>query len=233
MSNLDQKKKFLKTNLLELILSIPKTIFFNFKVLPIKNAIKIPCVVSYKVKLRGINKNSFIFEKLPSQTGSIRIGFGKSASGERETKKSLLSITNGKIIVKDVIGLSQGCVFVVNDSTLFLGKNFRCNYSATIVSTNSNITIGDNVVLGWNVTIRNIDGHFIIDDGIEKQNHAPITIGDHTWICAKATILKGINIGKNNVIAYGSLLTKSSGENNVIYGGTPASIIKKHINWRE
>ncbi len=31
----------------------------------------------------------------------------------------------------------------------------------------------------------------------------------------------------------GSLLTKATGENNVLYGGVPASIIKKDINWKE
>lgn len=32
-------KKFLKTHLVEIIMSIPKTIYFNFKVLPISQAI--------------------------------------------------------------------------------------------------------------------------------------------------------------------------------------------------
>jgi acetyltransferase-like isoleucine patch superfamily enzyme len=231
--NNNKRNTFLKNNFLELFISIPKTLFFNFKLLPIKYAIRIPCIVSYKVKLKGINRNNFIFEQLPSHFGSIRIGFGKSASGERESKKGLIAITNGKIIVKDVIGLSQGCVIVVNNSNLYLGKNFKCNYSTTIVSTNSDIKFGDDVVCGWNVTIRNIDGHFIIDKGKVKQNNSPIKIGDHSWICAKSTILKGVTLGENNVVAYGSLLTKATGENNVLYGGVPASIIKKDINWKE
>lgn len=48
-------KRFLKTHLIEIIMSIPKTIYFNFKVLPVTQAIRLPYIVSYHVKLSGIN----------------------------------------------------------------------------------------------------------------------------------------------------------------------------------
>ena len=38
-------KKFLKTHLVEIIMSIPKTIYFNFKVLPVSQAIKFPYIL--------------------------------------------------------------------------------------------------------------------------------------------------------------------------------------------
>ena len=46
-------KQFIRENIAEILFSIPKTIFFNFKVLPIKSAIKMPFVVSYHVKMGG------------------------------------------------------------------------------------------------------------------------------------------------------------------------------------
>ena len=49
-------KRFLKTHLIEIIMSIPKTIYFNFKVLPVKQALRLPYIVSYHVKLSGINR---------------------------------------------------------------------------------------------------------------------------------------------------------------------------------
>lgn len=53
----------------------------------------------------------------------------------------------------------------MNNATLALGDKFRCNYSTTIDCSDSNIEIGDNVVLGWNTTIKNNDGHYIIENG--------------------------------------------------------------------
>lgn len=49
----DYTKHFIKENIIEIFLSIPKTILFNFKVLPLKNAIKMPFIVSYHVRMGG------------------------------------------------------------------------------------------------------------------------------------------------------------------------------------
>lgn len=46
-------KRFIKKNIVEILLSIPKTVLFNFKVLPVESAIKMPFVVSYHVRLGG------------------------------------------------------------------------------------------------------------------------------------------------------------------------------------
>ena len=54
----------------------------------------------------------------------------------------------------------------------------------------------------------------------------PIYIMDNVWIGMDATILKGITIGENSIIAAGSLVTKDV-EPNTIVGGNPATIIKK------
>ena len=39
-----------------------KTIYFNFKVLPVKQALRLPYIVSYHVKLSGINRKN-VFDK--------------------------------------------------------------------------------------------------------------------------------------------------------------------------
>ena len=88
-------KKFLKTHLVEIIISIPKTIYFNFKVLPISQAIKFPYIVSYHVKLSGINRKTFLTNDKDLSTCSMRIGFGDSITSRRESPKSLLCVERG------------------------------------------------------------------------------------------------------------------------------------------
>lgn len=46
-------KHFIRENIVKILLSIPKAVIFNFKVLPVKSAIKMPFIVSYNVKLGG------------------------------------------------------------------------------------------------------------------------------------------------------------------------------------
>ena len=52
----------------------------------------------------------------------------------------------------------------------------------------------------------------------------PITIGDNCWIGGSATIVPGVTLGNNVVVAAG--VTKSFGDN-VVIGGNPAKIIKE------
>src|SRR5699024_12336107 len=47
---------------------------------------------------------------------------------------------------------------------------------------------------------------------------SPITIGDNCWIGGNATIIGGVTLGDNVVVAAGATVTKSFGDNVVIGG---------------
>lgn len=161
-SNMD----FIVKNLFHLLLSIPNTLVFNFKVLPIKHAIKCPFIVSYRVRFKGVNRNTFVVLNQNMRTASCRIGFGSTVGNRRESKKGeIVILGNGRIVCNGKIGLSEGCILIASDATLTLGDNFRCNYSTTIDCAGSDIVFGKDVVCGWNVTFKNSDGHYIVNRG--------------------------------------------------------------------
>ena len=227
---------FLKSHLFEIILSIPKTVYFNFRVLPFRKAIRMPFIVSKNIKLEGVNRDTFVVNETHGSlaTASMRIGFGESKNARRESSKGLISIgKNGKIVVGSGLGLSQGCVLIANEARLTLGDNFRCNYSTTIDCYGEDITIGNDVVCGWNVTIRNGDGHRIIYNGNANPLSKTIYIDNHVWICANATVLKGTHILSDSIVAYGSLLTKTIDKERVLYGGVPAKVLREGVSWEE
>jgi acetyltransferase-like isoleucine patch superfamily enzyme len=53
-----------------------------------------------------------------------------------------------------------------------------------------------------------------------------IKIGRNCWIGAKVTVLDGVTIGDNCILAAGAVISKSFGDNKVI-GGVPAKVIKE------
>ncbi len=55
---------------------------------------------------------------------------------------------------------------------------------------------------------------------------APVEIGNGVWVGAHATILSGVTIGDNAVIAAGAVVTKDVPANAVV-GGVPAQTIKQ------
>jgi acetyltransferase-like isoleucine patch superfamily enzyme len=58
-----------------------------------------------------------------------------------------------------------------------------------------------------------------------------VVIGDHVWIAAHAIVLKGVEIGRDSIVAAGAVVTRSCGPG-VILAGNPAAIIKEGVTWR-
>jgi acetyltransferase-like isoleucine patch superfamily enzyme len=54
---------------------------------------------------------------------------------------------------------------------------------------------------------------------------APIVIGRNVWIAAGATIIGGVTVGENSVIAAGSVVTRDVPADTLI-GGNPARVIR-------
>ena len=94
------------------------------------------------------------------------------------------------------------------------------------------ISIGDGCAIARNVLIMDFDAHAITyEDGSQNRVTAPISIGNHVWIGAGATILKGVTIGDNAIIGAGSVVTKDVPPNTIV-AGNPAHIIRQRIEWR-
>jgi len=88
------------------------------------------------------------------------------------------------------------------------------------------IFIGDNISLAGNnfiLTHSNPYKHF---ENVFDSYVAPVIIKNGAWISVGATILPGVTIGENSVIAAGAVVTKDIPDN-VIAGGVPAKVIKE------
>ena len=86
------------------------------------------------------------------------------------------------------------------------------------------IEIGDNALIGQQVVIATLN-HDLAPDKRANMIPAPVKIGKNVWIGAHATILAGVTIGDNAVVAAGAVVTKDVPANSVV-GGVPAKIIK-------
>ena len=86
------------------------------------------------------------------------------------------------------------------------------------------IEIGDNSLIGQQVVIATLNHDL---NPVKRKNMlpSPVKIGNNVWIGAHATILAGVTIGDNAVVAAGAVVTKDV-QANVVVGGVPAKIIK-------
>lgn len=107
---------------------------------------------------------------------------------------------------------------------IVIGKNVFIN-SGCHFQDQGGIILHDNVLIGHNVVLATLNHG--LDKTLRANLHpAPIIIGRNVWIGANSTILPGVVIGENAIIAAGAVVTKSV-EANVIVGGVPAKMIKR------
>ena len=95
----------------------------------------------------------------------------------------------------------------------------------------SDITIGDNVMIGANTKI--IDHDFHSSNYIERRTDArdheisrPVSIGDDVFIGCNSIILKGTKIGDRCTVGAGSVVSGVF-EDDCLIAGNPARVIKK------
>ena len=116
---------------------------------------------------------------------------------------------------------------IVNGGKLTIGQG-AANVGLTIMCAKE-VTIGNGVRIGRNVSIRDWNGpHVIVND--TYLNHAPVKIGDHVWLCTGCSIMPGVTIGEGSVVATNAVVTKDVPPYSLV-AGTPAKVIRSNIEW--
>jgi len=126
------------------------------------------------------------------------------------------------------------------------GKDFQVA-SSVYFNTLCGIKIGNNVYIAHNTVIIGLDliieneviigpncvisgGNHVLNNGSFRfgvSEIARITIEKGAWVSANCTLIGGAILPQRSILAAGGVLTKPYKEDNSIYGGIPASLIKK------
>jgi acetyltransferase-like isoleucine patch superfamily enzyme len=104
-----------------------------------------------------------------------------------------------------------------------IGKNVFINFDCVFLDLGG-ITIEDNVQIAPKVSLLS-EGHPTSPADRHSLIPKPIHIKKNAWIGAGATILQGVTIGENAVVAAGSVVSKDVPDNTIV-GGIPAKFIK-------
>jgi len=105
-----------------------------------------------------------------------------------------------------------------------IGKNVFLNTGCSFQD-RGGISIGDGSMIGMNVAIATLN-HGLDLETRNTTFPSPVVIGKNVWIGSNATILPGVTIGDNSVVAAGAVVTKDVQENTVV-AGVPAKFLKK------
>lgn len=89
------------------------------------------------------------------------------------------------------------------------------------LSSKAALELGERVWIGPGSRVFDADQHDL--DADRRQQITPIRIGDHCWIAADVTILRGVEIGEHSVVGTRSLVTRSLPPHSLAYGH-PAAV---------
>lgn len=138
-------------------------------------------------------------------------------------------IDNDVIVVEDLKiyvheqGLNR-TITIGEKTTFFKSRIF--NYD-----NDSSVTIGKDCMFAYNTTVYNTDSHSVFQNGKLINKAENLIIGDHVWVCENAEILKNSTVPNGCVVAKNALLSGRFEEENAIFAGVGAKVIKKDIVW--
>ena len=139
---------------------------------------------------------------------NIRIGKCSTIISEPDQRTRIavwgLEPGEGKITIGDYVLISPGCR----------------------ISSCVEISIGDSTMLANGVYITDSDWHSIYDRIKRPTEPTPVIIEKNVWLGDNCTILKGVTIGENSIVASKAVVTKDVPAN-VIVAGNPAKVVKE------
>lgn len=179
-------------------------------------------ILKHRVTLQGKQYDKYLF----SQDSSVSLVDGS---------------TNKDIVLGDKVWM-WGRLASQSGGKISLGNYSKIGHGTSICAVES-IKIGDYTAIADNVHIMDNNNHpvnpdyrkFMRINGDDESrlwkhsDHKAIIIGENCWIGRNVSILKGVTIGDNSVIAANSVVTKSIPAN-CIAAGNPAKVVKTDIN---
>ena len=105
-----------------------------------------------------------------------------------------------------------------------VGRNVFVNQNCTFYDLGG-LDIRDDVLIGPNVSIITAVHPLEPSKRRAATIGKPIVIEKNVWIAAGATIIGGVTVGENSVVAAGSVVTRDVPPNTLV-GGNPARVIR-------
>ncbi|TDS07554.1 DapH/DapD/GlmU-related protein [Sphingobacterium paludis] len=183
-------------------------------------------------------KTAAIFERLRNQE-SVPFSdpqYAKIGEACGHTKKILVQMnsTADPATIRDLLSQITGSS-IDETTTVFtplhinygkhttIGKNVFINFDCVFLDLGG-ITIEDSVLIAPKVSLLS-EGHPLTPGRRATLTAGHIHIKKNAWIGAGATILQGVTIGENAIVAAGAIVSKDVPDN-MIVGGIPAKIMK-------
>lgn len=213
-------------------LNIPYTLYFNFRSMPFKQAIKCPVYIYGFPRFYNLSGKVICPGKI--KKGMVRINIQNCFYAGPENGSGQTEICNqGTIIFRGEARFGCGSKFVVSpNATIDFGAHVWCNHNC-LFNCFKKITIGEKTRMAHRVQIMDTNFHYNANLTTRKVSNylGTIEIAEKCWLANSCTIMKGTKLSKQTIIASHSLVNKdfSHLDAGSFIGGMPAKFITNNI----
>lgn len=210
-------------------LGILKTLWFNFRYIPLKQAYKLPFLLSSNTRIISC-KRGFCYFRGGVKSGMVTIGFNRDNNNALPTSIRF----DGTAIIRGqgIHAFGAGCmVSIEKNAVLDVGNNFGCT-GDTRISVKKSLVIGCDNLWSYGCVIMDNDGHYIFDENHQIINEPQgIMFGDKVWMGCNCIVLKNVTIPSYSIIAAGSKITKKLHGQSSIFT-TNGIVLKNKVYWK-
>jgi len=145
-----------------------------------------------------------------------------------------ISIGSGTLVGPNVslaVGMFDEPIDVDADPIIVIGDRVNIGRSSSIVARN-HVEIGDDVTTGPNVYITDHNHTYAelgVPIGRQWPAEDPVRIGAGSWLGAGVVVLPGADIGRNVVVAAGSVVRGEIPDHTVV-AGSPARVVRRFVD---
>jgi acetyltransferase-like isoleucine patch superfamily enzyme len=208
---------------------ILKSIYYNFRYLPLDEAVYLPLMFAKRVSVSGNGK--WILGGY-DDISKVKIYIGYKALNWMDKKAETVIYNAGMLVVRgNTIFIGSGSAIEIEEgATLTLRDGFNITGRATIICRDE-IEFGSDTLISWDTLFMDSDAHMLRELNGASNFDNPIRIGNHVWIGSKCTVLPGTRIADHMVVGCNSLAKGVYDQSECVIGGIPAKIIKKDVKW--
>lgn len=184
--------------------------------------------------IKAVRNNKGFYSAFNDKQNRLSINIDRSQINQCEFT---FAGKNNTLIIEDGCILTGVWFFLGGDNnTIHVGANTYSNADTRrmnlfSVAHGTTLMIGERCLFANDIEIQTTDHHKIMIDGQQTNLSKDVAIGNHCWIAAHSSILKGVRIAADNVIGANSVVVKDVLETNSVVVGNPAKAVKHNVNW--
>ena len=207
------------------------TLYLNFRMLPIRQAVKLPLDVYYGIRFDNLS-GRIVLKGKKVYRGMVK--FGAQGSDMFQRKGCILAI-EGTLTLEgscvfgcsNTIKIRKGAEVTIGNGAIFGAEN--------LLYAEKEMCFGDEFLSSWKCQFMDSDTHFIVDlqSGETTVSVKSVAIGKHCWIGNHVIVNKGTQLADNTIVASRSLVTKDFAQEGeyCVLAGIPAKVIQRNKAW--